>query len=141
MKWIYKGMYIDEVPENAIGFTYLITHKENGMSYVGCKLFYSTTNRLISKKRANELYSGKGAKKKREKKVCESNWRSYCSSSKNVQELIKDLGEDAFNWEIIGIFDNKTEMLLHETRLILEHWDNPLSLNMWLKVSVYKPKK
>lgn len=138
MKWIYQGRYLDEVPEGAIGFVYVVRHKESHIFYHGCKLFYSTTNRVISKKRANELYTGKGAKKKREKKITPSDWQKYCTSSKNIQELVKDLGEDAFIWEILAIFDNKTEMLLEETRFIINHWDDPLSMNRWLKLSIYK---
>lgn len=67
-------------PENAAGFVYMIIEKSTGKKYIGKKNF-----------------RGRGAKNK----GVESNWKSYSSSSKYLNELIKTHGKDAFEFIIL----------------------------------------
>ena len=56
------------------GFVYKITNKKTKDFYYGAKSFCSITNLKISKKKSNEIYSGKGRKPTRLKKK-ESDWK------------------------------------------------------------------
>lgn len=137
-KWIYRGSYLEEPPENALGFLYKVEEPITKAFYWGMKMFYSMTNPKISKRRAEELYSGRGKRKTKELKIKPSNWKTYCTSSKQVQEFVKDLGEHAFNWEIIDIFDNKTELQLAEVKAIIDDFCNPQCMNAWVKINIYR---
>lgn len=140
-KWRYKGSYLTEPWKDAYGFVYIIHLKADpGTFYIGQKSFWSITNPKVSKKRSNELYKGKGAKPKREKKIKESNWRSYNSSSKEVCSLINELGQEAFGFEILDFGKNKSHLSYLEAKYIIE--TNALfeegCLNQWLSLKVHK---
>lgn len=140
-EWIYNGKPIKlENIENHWGFVYKIQNS-NGEFYIGSKSFFSRTNGKISKKRSNELYSGKGRKPLREKKIKESDWKTYKSSSKKVQEMISKNPHD-FKFYIIKIFNTKAEMLLYEAFLIIENFlmKNHKILNEWVNIKSFKIK-
>lgn len=142
MKWIHKGksFKIKDL-EKYWGFVYKITNIETGEFYIGCKNFFSRTNPKLSKKRSNELYSGKGRKPTREKKVKESDWMSYISSSKKVQAMIVQ-NPNIFKFEVLELFETKSEMLLTEAVMIGKEFlkRNSLILNDWLSVRCQKLK-
>lgn len=140
--WIYKNnpFKIKDL-ESYWGFVYKITNLSTNEFYIGSKSFFSRTNGKISKKRSNELYSGKGRKPTREKKIRESDWATYKSSSKKVQEMIL-LSNSDFRYEILELIFNKQEMLLKEAMLIIGEFlnRNPLILNEWVSVKSFKLK-
>lgn len=138
-RWKLNNELLDEIPDNAYGFCYRITSPIG--YYIGSKCFYSTTNPKISKKRSGQIYKGTGRRPIREKKVKESNWKEYRSSSKIVKELLIEYGEDQFDFEILEIFDNKQEMLLKEAYLIAHDFlaRNPI-LNEWISLRCGKLK-
>lgn len=137
-KWKWGNKYIDEPPINATFFTYTITHKKTKEFYIGCKSFYSNRKVKLSKKRSLELWSGRGAKPKKELRCAESDWRTYNSSSTLVKSMIAEQGEDAFIFEITQCYYTKTEMMLGEARQIIDNLCNPKCLNQWLKLTLYK---
>lgn len=139
--WIYKGKPFEEKDlEQYWGFVYKIK-RYNGEYYIGSKSFFNRTNGKISKKRSNELYSGRGRKPLREKKIKESDWKSYKSSSKKVQEMIKE-NPDQFKYFIEKLFTTKAEMLLYEAFKIIEGFitKNPFILNDWVSIKSFKIK-
>jgi len=71
--WIYLGKTVEELPENCVGFVYLITNLVNDKKYIGKKLarFKVTKPPLKGKKR-----------KRRSTK--ESDWRDYWGSSDHL---------------------------------------------------------
>lgn len=142
MKWIHKGksFKIKDL-EKYWGFVYKITNIETGEFYIGSKQFWSRTNPKISKKRSNELYSGKGRKKIREAKIKESDWMNYSSSSKKVQEVLIQ-NPNIFKFEVLELFETKSEMLLTEAVMIGKEFlkRNALILNDWLSVRCQKLK-
>ena len=96
MNWNYLGTEINElvqVPENMIGFIYLIEFT-NGMKYIGKKHLYQTRTlkQLINKKRDNVIEvkyrnTGKGYRQAYEVVKVESNWRTYTGSAKECKNL------------------------------------------------------
>ena len=102
--WIYKKENITEIPENAIGFVYLITNEANGMKYIGKKNFYFTKTKQVK------------GKKKRMK--VESDWKEYYGSNKTLVEHVTEYGTDKFTREIIHLCYSKGEMSYYETKHI-----------------------
>lgn len=140
--WIFnnKPFEIKDL-EQYWGFVYKITNKNTQEFYYGSKSFFNRTNGKISKKRSNELYSGKGRKPLREKKIKESDWEYYKSSSKKVQEMINNQPNN-FKFEIIALYQTKAEMLLWEAYFIINQFinKNPLILNEWISIKSFKLK-
>lgn len=137
-KWTIGSIPVLDPPEGYWGFTYRITDKQSGNYYIGAKAFWSVTNGKVSVKRSNELYKGRGAKPKREKKTKQSDWRTYCSSSTYVKALVLEKGIEAFTWEILELHETKTDLILGETLMILDTLCDPLCLNQWLKATIFK---
>ena len=59
MTWFFQDTPVEELPEDCIGFVYLITNNLSGRKYIGKKLakFAKTTTKVVKLK--------KGAKKKK----------------------------------------------------------------------------
>ena len=91
--WLYKNAPIEEIPENAYGYVYLITNIVTGKKYIGKKLFWFRKTKQVK------------GKKKRLK--VESDWREYWSSSDDVKKDVETYGKDNFIREILHICPNK----------------------------------
>jgi hypothetical protein len=52
MTWYYQNNPVEELPEDCVGFVYLITNKASSRMYVGKKLakFSKTTYKIIKQK-------------------------------------------------------------------------------------------
>ena len=102
--WLYNSTPIRSIvdlpnPDLLFGFIYKITNNTTGSIYIGKKQFYSKRKRQLPKK---ELSADK--RKKRYQQVTkESNWLTYWSSSRELQEDVTQLGEQAFTREIIDL--------------------------------------
>lgn len=142
MNWIYKNKEIkstEDVPKDRTFMVYQITFNDNTY-YIGSQQVYSKLNTRISKKRANELYSGKGRKPTKEEKIVEKKgWKEYCSSSKLVQ---KRCLEEPYIKKILAFYSTKTEMLLQETFLIIKAFlkKDKKILNEWINIKSPKIK-
>jgi hypothetical protein len=104
MTWIYEKEPLTEIPEDAIGFVYLITNQANGMQYIGKKNFYFSKTKQVK------------GKKKRIK--VESDWKEYYGSNKSLVEHVSLYGEDKFIREIVHLCKTKGEMTYYETKHI-----------------------
>ena len=61
-------------------------------------------------------------KKDREKKVkSESDWKSYYSSSKKVQQIVQESGPNRFKREILSLYIKKGQVNYNETKLLFNH--------------------
>ena len=99
MTWLYKGnQFSEEMIKDNYGFVYLITNLLNGKMYVGRKYFFS--------QRTLPPLKGK-VRKRRTKKP--SDWKTYWSSSKILQEEIEKYGKENFKREILSLHPNKGE--------------------------------
>lgn len=86
----WENMPTQDQIDTSFGFIYRITHLPSGLKYIGKK-------QLFSKTRKPPL---KGKKRKRII-IKESDWRTYFSSSEEIQRLLKQDGPDAFKREIL----------------------------------------
>ena len=111
MTWYYAGQEITELPEDAVGFVYLITNIATGKMYVGKKLakFAKTTYRVVKLKNGTK-------KRKKIKSKINSDWQQYYGSSPNLTEDINQLGTDNFKREILYYCKSRSECSYIEAR-------------------------
>ena len=104
--WLYndKVFESEDINDN-FGFCYILTDFENGKQYIGRKYFYS-----IRKK--------KGVRKKVRS---ESDWKSYYSSSKKIQQMVQESGPNRFKREILSLYKKKGQVNYNETKLLFQH--------------------
>ena len=95
--WLYKNKIIEEAPEGAFGFVYLITNKKTGKKYIGRKYFGKT--RRVKKK---------GNKRRRVIRK-DSDWRTYIGSSKLLQEHIEKRKSN-FSFQILAFGKTKGQV-------------------------------
>jgi len=102
MTWTYQGQIVNELPEDCIGFVYIITNITNNKKYIGKKLakFSKTTYKTV------KLKNGKKKRKKIRGKI-ESDWKEYWGSSPNLQADIDTQGKDNFTREILHYCKSK----------------------------------
>jgi hypothetical protein len=109
--WIYKNDTIEELPEDCIGFVYLIENLETGRKYIGKKLakFSKTTYRVV------KLKNGTKKKKKIRSKI-NSDWMDYYGSSVELNKDVELLGKEQFKREILFYCKSKAECSYVEAR-------------------------
>lgn len=105
---------------NAFGFIYLITNLTNNKKYIGCKML----QKVIKRKPL------KGKKNKRHETI-ESNWKTYTSSSNELNKDIESLSKENFKFEIIDFAYSKSHLKYLEAKyqfdndvLLTEGWYN-----------------
>ena len=104
--WLYNGkVFESEDINDYFGFCYILTDLENGIKYIGRKYFYS-----IRKK--------KGIRKKVRS---ESDWKTYYSSSKKIQQMVLESGPNRFKREILSLYKKKGQVNYNETKLLFQH--------------------
>ena len=111
MPWIFEDTPVETLPEDCVGFVYLITNKLTGRKYIGKKLakFSRTTYRVV------KLKNGKKKRKKIRGKI-ESDWQTYYGSSPELTKDIEALGIDNFAREILYYCRSKSECSYIEAR-------------------------
>jgi len=92
------------------GFIYRITNTISGKVYFGKK-------QIKSVKKLKPL---KGRKNKRHFDV-ETDWKTYTSSSNDVNKDIETLGKDKFKFEILRFCDSKFELAYYEAKIQFDH--------------------
>ena len=116
MTWLYQGSLINDLPEDCVGFVYLITNKISGRKYIGKKLakFAKTTVKTV------KLKNGTKKKKKIRSKV-DSDWREYYGSNIELCKDVDTLGVDNFTREILFYCRSKSECSYIEAREQFRH--------------------
>lgn len=108
--WTFNNSEVLELPD-CVGFVYLITNKTNNRRYIGKKLSHFTKSSI----KTITLKSGV-KKKKKVKKQVESDWKTYWSSSLELQNDVTLLGEDNFTREILYYCASKGTLSYIEAR-------------------------
>lgn len=109
--WTYKTIAVEELPEDCVGFVYLITNKASGRMYIGKKLakFAKTTYKVV------KLKNGTKKKKKIRSKI-DSDWMEYYGSSIELNKDIELIGKEYFTREILFYCKSKAECSYIEAR-------------------------
>ena len=123
MTWLYNNQSVEILPDDCIGFVYLITNNLSGRKYIGKKLakFSKTTYKIVKQK------NGTKKRKKLRSKV-DSDWREYYGSSPELTADVIKLGTENFTREILYYCRSKSECSYIEareqfTRKVLESTD------------------
>lgn len=111
MSWTHQGHLVTEIPEEYIGFVYLITNTISGKMYIGKKLskFAKTTYKVV------KLKNGTKKRKKIKGKV-ESDWQDYYGSNDTLKADVIKLGPENFQREILYYCKTKAECSYIEAR-------------------------
>jgi hypothetical protein len=111
MTWLFENSLVETLPEDCVGFVYLITNKQTGRRYVGKKLakFSKTTYRMV------KLKNGKKKRKKIRGKI-DSDWQTYYGSNTELNKDVAELGIDNFTREILYYCKSKAECSYIEAR-------------------------
>jgi len=138
MTWYYNGLEINELPEDCVGFVYLITNTVSGRKYIGKKLakFSKTTYKTV------KLKNGTKKKKKIRSKI-NSDWLTYWSSSDELKADVAALEESNFKREILRYCNSKNELSYYEAKYQFEYdvlLNENLWYNGWISVKVRKFK-
>ena len=123
MTWLYQNLLVNELPEDCVGFVYLITNNLSGRKYIGKKLskFSKTTYKTVKQKNGIK-------KKKKIRSKIESDWREYYGSSDHLTKDLDAIGAENFTREILYYCTSKAECSYveareHFTRKVLESDD------------------
>ena len=111
MAWYYQGNEVIELPDDCVGFVYIITNNISGRMYIGKKLakFSKTTYKTVKLKNGTK-------KKKRIKGKIESDWRDYYGSNDQLNKDVDTLGKEHFTREILYYCKSKSECSYIEAR-------------------------
>jgi hypothetical protein len=111
MTWLYQNQPVETLPEDCVGFVYIITNITTERKYIGKKLakFSRTTQRTV------KLKNGTKKKKKIRTKV-DSDWRDYYGSSPELTKDVELFGKDNFTREILYYCQSKSECSYIEAR-------------------------
>jgi hypothetical protein len=102
---------VEELPEDCVGFVYLITNLTNNRKYIGKKLakFSKTAYKTV------KLKNGTKKKKKIRSKI-DSDWRDYYGSSPELTKDVTLVGKENFSREILYYCKSKAETSYIEAR-------------------------
>jgi hypothetical protein len=111
MSWTHQGQLVTEIPEEYIGFVYIITNTISGKMYIGKKLskFAKTTYKVVKLKNGTK-------KRKKIKGKIESDWQDYYGSNDTLKADVLKLGPENFQREILYYCKSKAECSYIEAR-------------------------
>jgi len=102
--WIHNNQPVDSLPDDCVGFVYLITNTLNGRKYIGKKLarHRKTVERTVTLK--------SGEKRRRKiRSLVESDWPRYWGSCQELTRDVATLGHRNFTREILYYCGSKSE--------------------------------
>ena len=116
MTWLFESTLVESLPEDCVGFVYLITNTVSGRQYIGKKLakFAKTSYKVV------KLKDGTKKKKKIRSKI-DSDWQTYYGSNDELNQDIQTLGPDKFTREILFYCKSKAECSYVEAREQFRH--------------------
>jgi len=114
--WLYQNESVEVLPEDCIGFVYIIINTISNRKYIGKKLakFSKTAVKTVV------LKNGTKKKKKIRSKI-DSDWKEYYGSSIELNKDVQELGKDNFTREIMYFCKSKAECSYVEAREQFAH--------------------
>jgi hypothetical protein len=111
MVWLYENTQIEQLPDDCVGFVYLITNIATGRKYIGKKLakFSKTSYKVVKLKNGNK-------KRKKIKSKIDSDWQLYYGSNDQLNKDVAELGSSNFTREILFYCKSKAECSYVEAR-------------------------
>jgi hypothetical protein len=100
---------LEENTDLPYGFIYKITNLTNDKKYIGKKQCKSIRKRPPLKGRKNKRHE-----------TVETDWKTYTSSSNELNKDLDCIGINKFKFEILRWCDSKWELSYHETKLQFE---------------------
>jgi hypothetical protein len=109
--WLYNKEIIEQLPDDCVGFVYLITNLATSRKYIGKKLakFSKTTTKTVVLKNGTK-------KKKKVRSKIDSDWLEYYGSSIELNKDVESLGKENFLREILFFCKSKAECSYVEAR-------------------------
>jgi hypothetical protein len=116
MVWLFENSHVEVLPEDCVGFVYLITNNTTGRKYIGKKLakFSKTTYKVVKQKNGIK-------KRKKIRSKIESDWQLYYGSNDQLNRDIEQLGSENFTREILYYCRSKAECSYVEAREQFRH--------------------
>jgi hypothetical protein len=116
MTWLFENTQIEALPEDCVGFVYLITNLVTGRKYIGKKLakFSKTTYKVVKLKNGNK-------KRKKIRSKIDSDWQTYYGSNDELNKDIQTLGQENFKREILYYCSSKAQCSYIEAREQFRH--------------------
>ena len=116
MTWLFENSQIEALPEDCVGFVYLITNLVTGRKYIGKKLakFSKTTYKVVKLKNGNK-------KRKKIRSKIDSDWLTYYGSNDELNKDIQTLGQENFKREILYYCNSKAQCSYIEAREQFRH--------------------
>jgi hypothetical protein len=107
---------VESLPEDCVGFVYLITNTVSGRKYIGKKLakFSKTTYKVVKLKNGNK-------KRKKIRSKIDSDWQTYYGSNDELNRDIQNLGSENFKREILYYCTSKAQCSYIEAREQFRH--------------------
>ncbi len=111
MTWLYQSVPVETLPEDCVGFVYIITNLINQRKYIGKKLakFSKTKYQTVTLKHGTK-------KKKKIRSKIDSDWQTYYGSSPELLRDVNELGTENFTREILYYCRSKAECSYIEAR-------------------------
>lgn len=116
MTWLYEETIIETLPDNCVGFVYLIENLVTGRKYIGKKLakFAKTSYKVVKLKNGTK-------KRKKIKSKIDSDWVTYYGSNDELNRDVLALGEANFKRTVLHYCYSKSECSYIEAKLQFEH--------------------
>jgi len=95
----------ETIPESPYGFIYLITNIVSNKKYIGKKQMVTTRKRPPLK-----------VKKRKRLDIIDTDWRTYTSSSAELNEDLKKIGKENFKFEILKFYNSKSALAYFEAK-------------------------
>jgi hypothetical protein len=122
MSWYLGDKEVSEdlIPEESVGFIYMITHIPTGKYYIGKKSLESVRNvkigvRELKKLKEERKAAGIGGRAPLKKKVRKaSDWEKYYSSNEWINEQVKEGKGEEFKRKIIQFCNSKKSLSYYE---------------------------
>ena len=130
LNWLWEGNDVTEdvIPEDAVGFVYMIEHIPTGKYYIGKKSLESVRNvkigvrELARIKEERKLKGIRGSLPKKKKVRKSSDWQKYYSSNDWIKEQISEGKEDEFKRKVLQFCYSKKSLSYYEVYWMF-HYD------------------